>query len=51
MPVVSTPFPDIAVQIIEAKGIAHLKTTDGGGFLTISPFGARAVGVVAIVVG
>jgi hypothetical protein len=50
MPEVKTPFPDIAVHIIQPKAIGG-KTPDRGRLFTIITLGTLTIGMVAIIVG
>ncbi len=50
VPSIGTPFPDIAVHIIESESVGG-KFTNGGGFLTINTFGSLSINIIAVVVG
>ena len=43
MPVIQTPFPNIAVQVIQPKGI-RWKAAHFGGLFAIYAFGSRSIG-------
>ena len=50
VPVVLTPFPDVAMDLIEAPGVG-LKTIDGNGALAVFALLAAAKRLVAVVIG
>ncbi|GAB4356526.1 MAG: hypothetical protein Fur0042_25850 [Cyanophyceae cyanobacterium] len=50
MPEIRTPFPNVTVHIMEAPAVRG-EVADGSSFLAILPFGATAIGIVAVVVG
>jgi hypothetical protein len=51
MPVILTPFQNVAVHVAEAKGIGYVELIYRGRSFAVFAFGSVCIGVVAVVVG
>ena len=50
MPHILAPFPDVAVHVVEAKGVGDVAAADWGGLFSEGAWGTAVVGAGVVIV-